>query len=170
MRGAGVSGKTFDAYTKDELSRIQGMLATLLSSLTEIRSTALRNKYVAEAQISVRNATVWSAVRTQLVSEANVKGQKAPTKDDIKVEVERQMARTKLFADLHSAKYEELQSLWYSIPHILHSIDTRIRELDGDRKTSKYYGHDIDVGLEMPEVVVMPAKGEIDYTKAMETE
>lgn len=78
-----------------------------------------------------------------LSEKANVEGKKPPTQDDIKTLLEKQMASIQYEIALHEAEVERMNSFWYAIPDILHRMETRIKILEGDRTTSKFYDMDI---------------------------
>lgn len=136
LNGSGISGKLFQNFTADELSRIWGRLAVLRSSLLTIKDEAFKNWKIAEQYCRVKEAGVRNAVEASL----STKLWKKPTETAISVEVHRQMAQAKLESDLHQARLEKINSYWYSIPDILYRIETRIKLLSEDRSTAKFYG------------------------------
>lgn len=139
LNGTGVSGKVFQNYTADELSRMGGRLSVLRASLIPYKIEAFRQLKVAEQYAFVKEAGLRGSVKTHLTNEAIVKKEKAPSVDDIKIELARQMAKVNLIKELHHVEYEKVQSYWYGIPDILFRIEQRINVLLGDKSTAKFY-------------------------------
>lgn len=114
-------GKKFQEFTADELSRIWGRLATFQYNLIEIRDSAYRNIKVSKAHARIVEDSIRSNVKTKLKATTD-----KPLARDIDLATEARMAEFNLVVDLHEAKYEKLQSYWYSINTILRRIETRI--------------------------------------------
>ena len=138
LNGTGVSSKSFQNYTADELSIIWGRLATLQASLTQHRVEAFRQIQITNQYIKVKTASLRPAVKSSLIDEAVAKKEKAPTADDIWAEVDRQLTKVNLVKAFHETEYEKLQSYRYAIPNILYRIEQRINFIIGDRGTSKF--------------------------------
>ena len=102
-----------------------------------------------------------------------MRGEKAPTKDAIESEVDRQLVEVSLKYELHNAFYEKLQGYWYSIPTVLESIKIRIGILHGDRDTASSYSMASDVSENILDDVIedmMPdsSGAVLDFTPAMQ--
>ena len=145
LNWTGVSWKVFQQYTPDELSRMWGRLAVLRASLIHYKSEAFRQIKISEQFAFVKEAGLRGSVKTYLTNEAKAKGEKAPSVEDIKIELARQMAKINLIKELHNVEYEKVQSYWYSIPDILYRIEQRINVLVGDKSTSKFMKDSDDV-------------------------
>ena len=134
LRGLGFSKKMFEQFSIDELSRMMGELAVLRTSLIQMRSVAHRNLKVAKVQKETRESDVWDTVKAELEATTG----KKPSKTDIEREAAKYMAKSNLMYEMHDAQYERLQSYWYSIPNVLHSLQARINFLAGDYATAKF--------------------------------
>lgn len=135
-----VSGKVFQDYSIDELSRMWGVMAVQRSSMIELRSFVMKNIAIMKARLGVRKGSARGSARDQLTKIHLAKKIKAPTVDDIKAEMERMLAETELELGLHEEKLEFLNSVWFSVPTILNRIDQRIHVLMGDKDTVRHYG------------------------------
>lgn len=140
LRGLGVSGKIFQKYTSDELSRFAGDLAVLRASLISVKERADKERKVAKRLVEVKRPGVMEQVRDMLTKKFEAEGRKAPTVGEVDAETEKRMAKVHLLMDLHEAQYEKIQSYWFSIPEVIKSIELRIHELKEDRGTAKHYG------------------------------
>ena len=140
----------FSDFSADDLSSMWGRLAVLRSSLISHKIESFRQKLVMLEYIKAKTAQVRTDVKENLVKEAKEKGDKAPTADDIKAELERQLVKSSLLLAFHSAEYEKIQSYWYSIPDILYRIEQRINIIIWDKSTSKFIKDAGDV--EIPEM------------------
>jgi hypothetical protein len=63
------------------------------------------------------------------------------------------MVKSYLIRDFHENELERVQCHWYWIPNILYSIDTRIKVLQWDRDTVKFYWGDLELPVEKPDFI-----------------
>ena len=162
LNGTGVSGKIFQNYTADELSRMWGRLAVLQASMTPYKIECFRQIQIVDQYIKVKLAWTRSAVRSHLIEESKTKWEKPPTADDINAEVSRQIAKSNLILGFHKTEYEKIQSYWYSIPNILFRIEQRINVMEWNRNVTKFM-KDADEAI-IPEIWQQA----VDYSTALE--
>lgn len=124
---------------------VGGKLAILRASLLHLKDTAYRNmKRLIASKDMLAYSQRESAVKF-LTDKANAEGKKPPTQDDIRAMLDKQMAALSYEIALHEAEVEKMNSLWYAIPDILYRIETRIKVLEGDKNTAKFYDFDVDI-------------------------
>lgn len=125
----GESGKVFQDFTIDELSRIWAKLSILQFNLIEIQKFSYQQTKVAESQYDIRLSSLRQTIKKSMTDEANLKWEKAPTVDDVTAKIDSVMSEYKLLISLHNAEYESLKNKYFSINTILHRIETRIKYL-----------------------------------------
>jgi hypothetical protein len=163
----GLSGKAFQDYSVDELTRLGWAMAVYRSSIIELRAFMMANIGEVKARMSIRRGSMRQTLRIQLDASHKAKGWKAPTVDDLKDELERCLAELELELSYHQTKLEALTSYWYSVPTVLDRIAQRINVLMWDKDTVRHYGSDqprdagesvfdYDTALEEDSVVDLP--------------
>lgn len=139
----GEISKPFEAYTLQELSVTSGKLAVMRSSLLHFKDEAYKNLKRLQASRDLMKPAQREQVIKFLVDKANSTWWKQPTQWDIEAMLDKQLATLNYEISLHEAQLEKFNSYWYMIPDILHRIETRIKVLEWDAKTSKFYDFDV---------------------------
>jgi len=137
--------KPFEWYTMQELSIVWWQLAIYRANLIDIQDMAMQNVKFHEARIKLTIPTLRSDIIAKLTKEHIDSWKKPPTLVDIETWLDKYIAPLKFELGLHEAFLEKVKSYWFSIPHILERIESRIRILQGDRDTSKFYDFNINL-------------------------
>jgi hypothetical protein len=133
LKGDGVTGKTFDMYTANELSKLNGTVAILKFSLGEILAKYSRIFKLNEEKIKICRANWRESVINDLTAE-----KKRPTVDDINSELDKRVFREKVKSIFKEENYEKALYLWRSINSMIEVIQTRIQILSSEKYSTKF--------------------------------
>lgn len=134
LKGAGVSGKDFNTYSSDELSRIAGSLSALMFNLGDMIAKSIRNQRVNEEVVSYKKANLREPLYQALEKQMEHK----PTQDDVKAAVTKQVFRENLRVAFKEEHSQKLQHLWWATKGMLEAITQRIKILESAKAAGKY--------------------------------
>lgn len=143
LQGKWPTGKTLQSYTVDELSRIAGTLAVYRASLEAFKTESSRNVAIFKNRMDFRKSSLRPVIKEEFDKKKN-----KYTVDDVNAEIQKQMIKITLLHDFHLVVQERVTSVWYSIPTVIDTINTRIKVLLSDKDTAKYYDAGYDVELQ----------------------
>lgn len=135
LRGTLPGGKSFDEYTANELSKINGSLAILKTSLGDILAKAYKNQKASELQLRVRKAKVRPVAIDNLTTQLG----KKPTLDDINSQIQVGIAIEEGVVIFREYYYNRCLNMWRSVNTLLDAINTRIRVLMSDKQDVDLY-------------------------------
>jgi len=142
IKGDGISGKDFGLYSADELSKLQGTLASYKVTLGEIYAKAWRNTRIQEGVLKLQKAKFREFAKEHF----NKEGIKF-TVGDIDGEVDKKAFR----ARTRRAYLEEFENralyLWRASNDLLKAIQGRMNVLLSGGSDTKYLDHQIDFSL-----------------------
>jgi len=139
LKGEGITGKSFEMYTADELSRIGGRIAILKHDLgDQVIPQAETNVELAKHYLELRRVSVRFPVVNKL-EEAAVKNNTKVRADDIKGEIEKQVLKHALEVVFCQEHFRRCKNRWESAGAILRQIENRCFMLTKGYAESKFF-------------------------------